>query len=29
MRRVWDVRKGQLDSEFVKLIESFPDTCKK
>ena len=27
MKRVWNVRKGQLDKEFIKLIESFPDTC--
>tara|TARA_B100000586_G_C19902461_1_gene339704 strand:- start:75 stop:572 length:498 start_codon:yes stop_codon:yes gene_type:complete len=25
---IWDVRSNQLDIEFVKLIESFPDTCK-
>jgi len=27
MKRVWNVRKGQLDKEFINLIESFPDTC--
>ena len=27
MKRVWNVRKDQLDKEFVKLIQSFPDTC--